>query len=90
MAYKVHQEIIFCPMTPATLYFVFQDESEEPSMNTFELVDKHKNAYGDMIYYIRDEKGSTALICEQDVDEYLREKGASSLVKGQSYVYSKK
>ena len=89
MEYEVTQEIMYCPLSPVTLYFVFSDESEEPSMKTLELIDKQKNAFGDMIYYIRDEKGTTATVFEQDVEDYLKIKGASSLMKGQSYIYRK-
>ena len=58
-------------------------------MKTLELIDKQKNAFGDTIYYIRDERGATATVYEQDVEDYLRKKGVSSLTKGHSYVYRK-
>lgn len=58
-------------------------------MKTLELIDKRKNAYGDVIYYIRDEGGATVVISEKEVEGYLRKKGASSLTQGHSYVYRK-
>ena len=58
-------------------------------MKTHELIDKQQNVYGETIYYIRDEKGATTTVCEQDVEEYLKKKGVSSLSQGHSYVYKK-
>lgn len=89
MYYGVTQEIILLSLIPCKIVFVFSDESEELPMKTLELIDKQRNAFGDMIYYIRDEKGATTTVFEQDVEDYLKIKGASSLMKGQSYIYRK-
>ena len=68
---------------------MFYPQQRRETLKTLELVQKQKNGFGDMIFYIREEKGAIRLVCERDVETYMQEKGVSSLVQGASYIYPK-
>lgn len=90
MDYFVPKETLYFPMGMGVFYFVIMAEREEPLLKTLTLIDKQKNGFGEMVYFIRDEKGLTATVNEQNVDDYMRKKGVSSLVEGSSFIYNKK
>jgi hypothetical protein len=89
MEYFVLEEILHSPINIEKFYSVINDERDEPLLKTLTLVDKQKNGFGDMVYFIRDEKGLTDTVFEQDVQDYMRKKGVSSLTEGDSFVYRK-
>lgn len=71
-------------------YGILPTPEEGETVKTLELIRKEKNVFGDTIYYIRDERCAICVICESDVETYLRQKGVSSLVQGSSYIYPNK
>lgn len=71
----------------ATMFYT--DLRRGETLKTLELIQKQKNGFGDMMFFIRDDRGAVCLVCERDVETYMQEKGVSSLVQGSSYVYPK-
>ena len=90
MDYIMLSETLLCPRITNLLYCVLSNESEGISMRTLELIQKQKNNFGDTVYYIREENGVVAVVCESEVEGYLKMKGAAALVEGTAYVYPKR
>lgn len=77
------------PIQPSACYAnAWMEEGEiVPSL---ELIDKKKNVFGDMIYYIRDQRGVTSQVYEGDLLEFMKSKGVSELKEGSPLFYSRK
>ncbi len=79
----------FCPMLPPFCYGSSLIEEAE-NVSRLELISKEKNGFGDTYYYIRDSRGITTRVYEDDLDAFMRKNGATELSKGSAYLYAKK
>lgn len=59
-------------------------------MPSLVLVNKQKDVYGEMVYYIRDERGVTNMIHECNLDDFMRRRGVSELQEGRPFFYERK
>jgi hypothetical protein len=80
----------FFPVQPSHSYNVLPTIEEGETVKTMELIDKQKNGFGDMIFFIRDDKGFIYLIWEKEVDAFLNKHGVTSLIQGSPYEYLSK
>jgi hypothetical protein len=77
----------FCPIRPPVCYGTGWTEEGE-QMPSLELVDKQKNGFGDTIYYIRDQNGTTNMVYESHLADFLKKNGVSVLKEGTPFRYS--
>ncbi|MEB3103307.1 hypothetical protein [Ferviditalea candida] len=77
----------FCPTQPPVCYGIGLSEEGE-MMPSLELVGKQKNGFGDTIYYIRDQNGTTNMIHESRLSDFLKKNGVSVLKEGDPFKYS--
>lgn len=80
------------PVQPPACYANtwMEEEEEEETLPSLELIDKKKNGFGDMIYYIRDQRGVTNQVYEGDLAAFMKMKGVSELKEGTPLLYSRK
>jgi hypothetical protein len=79
-----------CPQLPPCAYGIRTDGNEGETMTQLELIRKEKNAFGDMVYVIRDERGCVSFVYEGNLEHYLQQKGVTHLVEGAPFVYATK
>jgi len=87
MEYAMPEGGCMCPEPPSCIYLAGFEGSEGRALTYLELIRKEKNVFGDMVYLIREERGSITSVYERNLEEYLREKGVSHLVEGKPFVY---
>lgn len=60
---------------------------EGETLPSLELIQKGRNAFGEMIYYIRDHNGIINQVHEEHVHDFLKKNGVSELKEGTPYEY---
>ncbi|MFC0213879.1 hypothetical protein ACFFK0_15720 [Paenibacillus chartarius] len=56
-------------------------------MPSLELIGKQENGFGETIYYIRDQSGTTNMVHESHLSDFMKKNGATALKEGLPFRY---
>lgn len=77
----------YCSVQLPACYGIGVAKVREERM-VLELIGKVKNGFGDTIYYIRDGKGSTNMVHDCDLSDFLKKNGVTELKAGSPFQYA--
>lgn len=78
----------FCPVQKRAFYGSGWAR-EEIALPSLVLVNKQRDVYGEMVYYIRDERGVTHMIHECKLHDFMRRRGVAELQGGSPFFYER-
>lgn len=77
----------YCPIQTPVCYQVGVATISEERM-VLELISKERNVFGDTIYYIRDGRGATSVVYENDLPQFMKKNGVTELKEGSPFKYA--